>query len=113
VKTLSEVSASSPSREPGRIEVLAFVAPWSSVCEIERPVLEEVAASLPCLVSLRIVDAEKEPDLARANAITYLPTIVLLKNGVEHTRFVGAPSRAVLVSAITDACGGVREGEEP
>lgn len=74
-------------------EVLAFGASWCAPWQVLRPSVEElVAAGLP----VRLVDVDEEAGLAETHRVISLPTFVLLREGAERRRILGAVSAAEL-----------------
>lgn len=80
-------------------EVLYFTTPWCGPCKIFSPIVEEVCASTG--TSLRKINAEQQPDLARSNGITGVPTIIVTRNGQQVFRNTGIVSKGKLLEVIS------------
>lgn len=64
---------------PGRPAILAFASTDCAVCRsAQRPALDEVAATLGEVVTVREVDIVQEPALARAFTVFTVPSTVVL-----------------------------------
>lgn len=76
--------------------VVQFDAKWCPYCRKVRPLLEELAADKAGTVAVYRVDVDAEFGLAQLFGIKSLPTIVLIKHGMEAARMEGVPSKAKL-----------------
>jgi thioredoxin 1 len=78
-------------------------APWCSPCLVQGPIVEKVAKTIGD--KARVAKLNVDDGLGAANrlGIQAIPTLILLKDGVEVERFVGLQSEGTLVSAIEKA----------
>ena len=78
-------------------EVLDFSAGWCQPCQQMSPIVERLKrGGMP----IRKVDIEKYPSLTRGYRVQSIPTFVLVVNGQEVDRIVGATSEARLKGLI-------------
>jgi len=77
-----------------------FWAAWCAPCRMMAPVLNEIAEELPDSVKVGKVDVEQYQILAQKFRIRGIPTMVLLRNGVEIERFTGVRSKDFLLQKI-------------
>jgi len=84
----------------GRIGLVDFWAAWCAPCRMMAPVLNDVAGELNGNAHVGKVDIEKYQSLAQKFKVRNIPTMILFKNGKEHTRFVGVKSKEFLVREI-------------
>ncbi len=78
----------------GSVEILEFTASWCGPCRTMAPAMERLrAAGYP----LQIVDVDQSPQVAKQYGVTHLPTILLVQDGKEIGRRVGARSYVELV----------------
>jgi thioredoxin 1 len=84
----------------GRIVLVDFWAAWCAPCRMMAPVLNDVAGELNGNAHVGKVDIEKYQSLAQKFKVRNIPTMILFKNGKEHTRFVGVKSKEFLVREI-------------
>jgi thioredoxin-like negative regulator of GroEL len=61
--------------------------------------MQEIASQNPG-VSYQVVDVDSNPADAQANGIRSIPVVIVQKNGVETSRFVGVQAKAVYEQAI-------------
>ena len=66
-------------------EFYYFTASWCQPCRQLGPIMDRVAQQ----VSVRKIDVDAEPLMAQQNGVRSVPTVILMKNGVEITRLVG------------------------
>jgi len=62
-----------------------FSAEWCQPCKALGPIMEQVAKQVP----VNKVNVDYEVTLTKQYNVTSVPTVVLVENGVEKTRFVG------------------------
>ena len=70
-------------------ELLKFTAPWCKACKAMSALLEATPLKDCELKEIDVDDSENQ-DLATKYGIRSLPTMVLLKDGEEVERFIGA-----------------------
>lgn len=71
------------------ISVVAFSAKWCPPCKVMGPIYEEAAAKFPGYQFLK-ADQEVVPEFFRKFGVQSIPTYVVLKEGKEVHRRVGA-----------------------
>ena len=86
-----------------KVILIDFWAAWCAPCRMMAPVLNEVAAELPDNALVGKVDIEKYQVIAQKFKIRNIPTMVLLKNGIEVKRFVGMKSKDFLIQQVLKA----------
>ena len=69
--------------------LIDFYATWCGPCKILSPILEEVATENKNIKLVKI-DVDKNEDLAYKYGITAMPTIIVIENGKELKRSIGA-----------------------
>jgi thioredoxin 2 len=67
-----------------------FWAPWCGPCRMVSPVLERLASSYAGRLKLVKVNTDAEPALAQRFHVQGIPLIVLMRDGAEFDRRVGA-----------------------
>jgi len=76
-------------------QVLYFSAPWCGPCRTFKPTME----SLQSEMSITFIDVDSSPQTAQQYNVRSVPTVLILENGVEKRRLVGAKPLAEIRSA--------------
>jgi thioredoxin 1 len=69
-------------------KIFYFTAPWCQPCQALGPIMDRVAGQIP----VEKVNIDYEMDRARSVNVMSVPTVILVENGQEVRRFVGARS---------------------
>jgi len=83
-----------------KIVLVDFWASWCAPCRMMAPVLNEVADELTGNSYVGKVNIEEYQSLAQKFQVRNIPTLILLKNGVEVNRFVGIKNKDYLLQQI-------------
>jgi len=78
------------------IQLLDFYADWCGPCMAMKPIFEEIEKDYEGTVEFRKVDVEMEGAKAQQFNVMSIPTFVLLKEGKEISRKMGAMPKEVL-----------------
>ena len=84
------------------IELLDFYAEWCPPCKMMEPVFVELEKEFAGRVKFRKIDVDKEGEKAAEFKVMSIPTFVILKDGQEISRKIGALSREVLKNWIEE-----------
>ncbi len=77
------------------ITLVDFTATWCGPCQQLKPELHKMAEEFDGKIKFVEVDVDKSRDIAEKYKITDLPTLVVIKNGEEASRTVGADSQEI------------------
>jgi thioredoxin len=80
------------------IKLLDFYADWCGPCKIMAPVFEEIETKYKGQIEFEKVDVEANEALASQYDIRSIPTFVLVKDGKELDRRMGAMPKEMLTS---------------
>lgn len=80
--------------------VIDFWAPWCGPCRVMAPTFEAVGDKLKESASFGKVNVDDNRELAMKYGIQSIPTILILKDGVEVERIMGAMDEASFTSKL-------------
>ena len=79
--------------------IFYFTADWCNPCKKVKPIVEELNRE-QAEAHFQIIDADIEIELVKKFEIRSVPTFILIENGVEINRIIGAQTRESLVGFI-------------
>lgn len=74
-----------------------FYADWCGPCKIMAPIFAEVEKDFEGKVEFKKIDVETNPAEAGKFGVMGIPTFVLIKDGEEVSRKVGAMPKEILI----------------
>ena len=80
--------------------LLDFSATWCGPCRMQKPILEELEKKYGDKVEFKVIDVDENQELASKYSIHAVPTLIILKDGVEAKRFMGVTQGSVLSSEL-------------
>ena len=76
-------------------KLLYFTATWCGPCKRFKPIMENLSAQIP----VQFIDIDTNKSMVKKYGITSVPTTIIVKNGVEVSRFTGVvPPQSLLES---------------
>ncbi|MCG6188324.1 thioredoxin [Maribellus maritimus] len=81
------------------VVLVDFWAPWCGPCKIIAPVLNDIADSEDN-VTVAKVNVDQQQPLAKKFKVRNIPTLVVLKDGVEIHRFVGVKTKRAIMKEV-------------
>jgi thioredoxin len=87
-----------------KLSIIDFTAAWCGPCRQLRPVLETLSREDG--IPLVEVDTDHDPLTAQQFNVRSMPTVVLMRDGREVGRFVGARPRAFVAGMLDRALAG-------
>ncbi len=85
--------------------VVDFFATWCGPCRAIAPILDELSVAYEGRVKFIKVDIDEAPGVAEKFAITGVPTLLVVKNGEEADRKVGAHPKPTLEAWVKEVAG--------
>lgn len=70
-------------------QILYFSAPWCGPCRAFKPLME----SLQSEMSITFIDVDASPQSAQTWNVRSVPTTIVVQNGIEKGRLIGARSK--------------------
>ncbi|MCH1415631.1 MAG: thioredoxin [Candidatus Actinomarina sp.] len=80
--------------------VIDFHATWCGPCKVLSPILEELESEVENVDFVKL-DVDQYPEIAGANQVMGVPTVVILKDGEVKERFVGVQPKETIKEKIT------------
>jgi thioredoxin 1 len=79
-------------------QLFYFTAPWCGPCQALGPVMDKVGQQ----IGVQKINIDYEMDRARGANVMSVPTVILVENGQEVRRFVGAKSYEQVMQFINN-----------
>ena len=80
--------------------LLDMWAAWCGPCRMIAPVIEQLAAELSGRVLVGKLDVDANPQTAAQFRVQSIPTLLILQNGREVDRIVGAAGKAAMLQRL-------------
>ena len=81
--------------------VVDFWAPWCGPCRMVSPAIERLAAANAGHMKVVKLNVDEAPDIGARYGVQSIPTLLLLRDGSEVDRVVGAPPEPQLKAWLT------------
>ena len=82
------------------IELLDFYADWCGPFKVMVPVIEEVEKEVAGKMSVKKINVDTEAATAQKFGVLSIPTYIVLKDGQEVDRFIGAQPKDDFLNKI-------------
>lgn len=76
-----------------------FYADWCGPCQMLSPIIEEIAND-KANYNIGKVNVDKNQNLAAKYNVMSIPTLIIFKNGKEHSRMIGVQSKERILAEI-------------
>ncbi|GGF70315.1 thioredoxin [Paenibacillus albidus] len=87
------------------VSLIDFWAPWCGPCQVQLPIVEELADELKGKANIAKVNVDEEQELAAQFSVRSIPTLLLFKDGKLIDQMVGVNSKDSLKNKILNAAG--------
>jgi thioredoxin 1 len=77
-----------------------FWAVWCGPCQMQGPIVEEVAKLMDGKAKVGKVNVDENPKTAGTYGIMSIPTLIVFKGGKPVKQFVGVQSKETLISEL-------------
>ncbi|EKD82269.1 MAG: hypothetical protein ACD_39C01398G0002 [uncultured bacterium] len=78
-----------------------FWAPWCGPCQMQLPILDNVAKKVGDKVKVGKLNVEEAGDIAARFSIFSIPTLIVFKDGLPAKVFQGVQREETLVAAVS------------
>ena len=99
IKELDSAENFQTETETGLV-LVDFFADWCRPCQMQLPILNEVAEKMGDKVRFLKVNTDKFGDIARQFGVSGIPTLIVFKNGQVVERFDRLQQENTLVSVL-------------
>ena len=82
--------------------LIDFWAEWCGPCRMVAPVIEEIAQEQSANLKVVKLNVDENPDTARQYRVMSIPTMLVVSDGVEKKRLVGAKNKGALLSDLSE-----------
>lgn len=79
------------------IEILYFTAAWCGPCKAMKPIISELQSAGHKIIK---IDVDQDRGAVNLYRVSAMPTFVVLKDGSEQRRFIGARSKDQLLAEL-------------
>lgn len=80
--------------------VVDFWAPWCGPCKLFSPIFEQVSNELKSLTFFK-VNTDEAQQVSKSRNVRSVPTVMVLRKGVEVERFCGVFSKEQLIRKLS------------
>jgi thioredoxin 1 len=84
------------------IALVDFWATWCGPCRAQGPIIEKIAGRYVGKAKVGKMNVDENSNVPARFGVSAIPTLVLLKDGVEVKRFMGLQQERTLAAALDD-----------
>jgi len=77
-----------------------FWAVWCGPCQVQGPIVEDVAASMGDKAVIGKVNVDENPQVSQKYGIMSIPTLMVFKGGTVVKQFIGVQSKETLLGEL-------------
>ena len=80
--------------------LIDFWATWCGPCQMQSPIVDEIAAEFGDKVKVCKVNVDEQPSLALNHQITSIPTLVFMKYGLFQQKMIGLQNKDTITGYL-------------
>lgn len=80
--------------------LIDFWAVWCGPCQIQDPIVEEVAKELAGKVKVGKLNVDENPQISQKYMIMSIPTLMIFKSGTIVKQFIGVQSKQTILGEL-------------
>jgi thioredoxin 1 len=88
--------------QSGKPVLVDFWAEWCGPCRLVSPVLDEIAEEKAESLKVVTLNVDENPSVVRRYTVLSIPTLLVIADGVEKRRMVGARSKHQILGEIEE-----------
>lgn len=77
-----------------------FWAVWCGPCQIQDPIVEEVAKELSGKVKVGKLNVDENPNISQKYMVMSIPTLMIFKQGTIVKQFIGVQSKQTILGEL-------------
>lgn len=98
--TITDANFDSEVLKNNKPVLVDFWAVWCGPCQMQGPIVEEVAKAMEGKAVVGKVNVDENPSTAQKFSIMSIPTIMIFKSGTVAKQFVGVQSKETLLKEL-------------
>lgn len=84
----------------GGVTLIDFWAPWCTPCNVQNPVINQIADELAGKVKICKINVDENKITANKMKIRNIPNILIFKNGKAEMQLIGVKPKHIIMKAI-------------
>ena len=80
--------------------LIDFWATWCGPCQLQSPVVDEIAKEMGDQVKVCKVNVDEQPSIAMEYRIASIPTLVFMKHGMFQERMIGLQNADTIINFL-------------
>ncbi len=98
--TITDANFDKEVLKADRPVLVDFWAVWCGPCQMQGPIVEEVAKTMTGKAKVGKVNVDENPTTAQKYNIMSIPTLMVFKNGTVVKQFIGVQSKDILMGEL-------------
>lgn len=98
--TITDANFESDVLKSDKPVLVDFWAVWCGPCQMQGPIVEEVAAALAGKAIVGKLNVDENPEVSQKYGIMSIPTLMIFKGGMVVKQFIGVQSKETLMGEL-------------